>query len=405
MLWDIFVVDELMGAGKTSAVINMIKPGRRPYGHRYIYVTPYLDEVKRIKRECGFYEPKNMGTKTDGFRYLLKNHRCIVTTHALFSLIDSETARLIERGCYRLIMDEAVTPITESDFSQDDYQLAKEGKVASMDNNGLLHWEKPRYDGELNRMKKLCEEGALIGQHVKDFWKCGVMWQLPPSVLRSFYDIHILTYRFRGQLLKYYLDAHGFTYKYKYVRETPNGYELSDSRSYHPHPRYSDLIHVVGDSELNKIGADVHALSKNWYGKPGNLWKAAKGLWGWLDRVARGEASRVLWTAFAATERSMAQRAPIRGFLACNARATNKYAGRDILAYMVNRYPPLQIKTHLRHRGVEIDEDEFALSEMLQWIFRSAIRNGEEIWIYIPSRRMRGLLLSWIKEVDGSAAA
>ena len=404
MLCDIYIVDEVMGAGKTSAMINMIKPGMRPRGHRYIYITPYLDEVKRVKRECGFYEPKNMGTKTDGLRYLLKNRRCIVTTHALFSLIDSETVRLIEEGCYRLIMDEAFVPITESDFTQDDYELAKEGKVASMDSSGLLHWEKPRYDGELNRMKKLCEEGALIGQYVKNFWKCGVMWQLPPKVLRAFYDIHILTYKFGGQLLKYYLDAYGFSYKYKYVRETPDGYELSDRPSRHARPRYGELIHVVGDAELNKLGTDVHALSKNWYGRPGNLQRAQKGLWGWLDAVARGEATRVLWTTFIGAQHPMSRRAPTKGFLACNARATNKYAGRDILAYMVNRYPPLAIKTHLRHRGVEIDEDEFALSEMLQWIFRSAVRNGEEIWIYVPSRRMRSLLLSWIEEVDGSAA-
>ena len=46
----------------------------------------------------------------------------------------------------------------------------------------------------------------------------------------------------------------------------------------------------------------------------------------------------------------------------------------------------------------EIDENKYALSEMIQWIWRSAIRNGEDIYIYIPSRRMRDLLLEWLND-------
>ena len=38
----------------------------------------------------------------------------------------------------------------------------------------------------------------------------------------------------------------------------------------------------------------------------------------------------------------------------------------------------------------------FALSEMLQWIWRSRIRQGESINIYVPSKRMRNLLLDWL---------
>lgn len=393
-----------MGVGKTSAAINMVRPGRRRPGQRYIYITPYLDEVKRVKRECGFHEPKNMGTKTDGLRYLLKRRCCVVTTHALFSLIDRETAELIEDGCYRLIMDEAIIPIEESGFSQDDYEMAAVDKVASVDSKGLLHWDKPRYTGELERMKKLVEEGALIGQAVKNFWKCGVLWQLPPNILNAFYEVYILTYRFKGQLLKYYLDAHGFSYRYKYVRETEDGYELADYRSAHPHPRYGDLIHIVGDEKLNEVGSHVYALSKNWYERDKNIYIARRSLRAWLDAVAKGQANRVMWTAFKQCVPTMIKKVPKRGFLSCNAKATNKYANRDVLAYMINRYMNISVKAVLSRHGIYVEEDEFALSEMLQWIFRSAIRNGEEIWIYIPSRRMRSLLLSWIEEVDGSAA-
>lgn len=45
---------------------------------------------------------------------------------------------------------------------------------------------------------------------------------------------------------------------------------------------------------------------------------------------------------------------------------------------------------------MEIEEDEYALSEMVQLIFRSAIREGNPITVYIPSKKMRELLEDWI---------
>lgn len=47
-----------------------------------------------------------------------------------------------------------------------------------------------------------------------------------------------------------------------------------------------------------------------------------------------------------------------------------------------------------------MDVKRWALSEMIQWIWRSAIRDGEDIYIYIPSERMRNLLSDWIDEVS-----
>ncbi|MEA1973836.1 MAG: hypothetical protein U9N34_11170, partial [Candidatus Cloacimonadota bacterium] len=49
------------------------------------------------------------------------------------------------------------------------------------------------------------------------------------------------------------------------------------------------------------------------------------------------------------------------------------------------------------HHDIKVDQDDYALSEMLQWIFRSGVRNGEVITIYIPSRRMRNLLEEWLE--------
>jgi hypothetical protein len=49
-------------------------------------------------------------------------------------------------------------------------------------------------------------------------------------------------------------------------------------------------------------------------------------------------------------------------------------------------------------KGNNIDKDIFALSEMVQFIWRSAIRNEQQINVYIPSKRMRNLLEQWLND-------
>ena len=43
-------------------------------------------------------------------------------------------------------------------------------------------------------------------------------------------------------------------------------------------------------------------------------------------------------------------------------------------------------------------ENKFALSELVQFVYRSAIRNGKPIDVYIPSKRMRDLFIEWLKK-------
>ena len=48
-----------MGSGKTTTAIDMMN--RSHSNNKYIYITPYLDEIQRIKIKCTdrkFYEPE-----------------------------------------------------------------------------------------------------------------------------------------------------------------------------------------------------------------------------------------------------------------------------------------------------------------------------------------------------------
>ena len=67
------------------------------------------------------------------------------------------------------------------------------------------------------------------------------------------------------------------------------------------------------------------------------------------------------------------------------------------LCYLWNGYYSPVVKDFFIEKGVNIDEDEWALSELVQWMFRSCVREIKPINMYIPSSRMRNLLIKWLE--------
>ena len=86
-------------------------------------------------------------------------------------------------------------------------------------------------------------------------------------------------------------------------------------------------------------------------------------------------------------------------FISHNVRATNKYIDTCNLVYLINRnYNPV-IKRWLISKGIDVNQDIYALAEMIQWVFRSSVRKKEGIRLYVPSKRMRELFQNWINGV------
>jgi hypothetical protein len=91
-----------------------------------------------------------------------------------------------------------------------------------------------------------------------------------------------------------------------------------------------------------------------------------------------------------------------------NTRATNNYHKKFLLAYGINVFIKPEISDFFKDHGVSLDEDLYALSEMIQWIWRSRIREKDPkpIWVFIPSKRMRHLLRYWLSgEMSQKVAA
>ena len=56
------------------------------------------------------------------------------------------------------------------------------------------------------------------------------------------------------------------------------------------------------------------------------------------------------------------------------------------------------VKNFFIQNGVEVDEDKYALSELLQCMWRTSIRDDKPISVLITPSRMRNLLKQWVEE-------
>ncbi|MBD2746167.1 hypothetical protein IC232_05570 [Microvirga sp. BT688] len=66
------------------------------------------------------------------------------------------------------------------------------------------------------------------------------------------------------------------------------------------------------------------------------------------------------------------------------------------LAYLCNVFHNPLIKGYFEDRGITVYEELHALSEMIQWVWRSQIRDSKPIKAFIPSERMRSLFIRWL---------
>ncbi len=400
---NIFIVDEIMGAGKSSAAINYINNSGDE--KRFLVITPYLDEVKRYKDTCcskKFREPyQKKGSKLTGIKELISNGYNIVSTHALFQKFDEEVIELCRTLNYTLIMDEVAEVVQEYDISSDDINVLL-AEFCYLSDNGKLTWkeEKQNYRGKFEEIKNLCNLGGLAIVRGK-----ALMWLFPVEVFKAFNNVYILTYMFNAQIQRYYYDYYNIKYKYIHVALVDGEYQfVNEDQKYNRH-NYQNLINILSHDIMNTIGEGKTSLSKSWYTKYEDsalIEQVKKNTINYFCNIRKCGTKDTIWTTFKDYKTKISGKGYTKGFVPLNMRATNLYRDRCSLAYLVNIFLNPIVKGFFQDHGVTVDEDGYALSEMLQWIWRSAIRDGKEIYIYIPSRRMRELLQKWV--IDNSPA-
>jgi len=397
------IVDCIMGSGKSSAAINYINQSDPE--KKFLVITPYLDEIQRYKQMCHskhFKEPMyNSGTKLDNIKELIRNGNNVVSTHALFHRFDKDLISSCETLGYTLIMDEVTDVVDEYPISNDDIENLLNNYCTLNEITGRIIWKEEwqNYEGKFSDIKEMCNSGSVVlaRGHM-------LLWLFPVEVFNAFEEVYILTYMFSSQIQCYYYNYCNVPYDYLYISgDNINNYSFTSNVSINKIDYdFKNLIHIVDHEKLNIIGKDNHSLSKSWYvnnSKTAIMKKLKNNIVNYFHNIVSSSSNDTLWTTFKDYKAQLSGKGYTKGFLPINARATNLYKERTCLAYLVNIYFNPMIKGFFQDHDVPIDEDGYALSEMLQWIWRSAIREGKEIWIYIPSSRMRTLLKTWI---DGS---
>ena len=274
-------------------------------------------------------------------------------------------------------------------------------QLATEHDDGRIEWLDDSYTGRFYDYKEMANTGSLFRLD------SALLNILNPELLRSFDEVFMLTYLFDGQYQKAYLDFFGFDYNIIGVEQDESGYRFSDKPDAPPPLDYRELIRIVDDPKLNAVGDKHYALSKAWYDRRGydnpEIRKLRNGLKKFFQSIPDGNSETRLWSCFKSDVNKLVDSRTGRfrnNFLQTSARATNQYKSRTDIAYMVNRFADPNIMKFFAKQNVTINPEHFALSEMLQWVWRSAIRDDKPINLYIPSRHMRELLINWINVIN-----
>lgn len=438
----ITVIDAPCGAGKTSWAIQTMKSAQDT---SFIYCTPFLSEIDRVCDACGYHfivEPHNYDTtKIEDFNRLLAEGCNIAVTHSTFINATPETLTLIEQGEYVLLLDEAleesiaefnktssVKNSPEQVIHPGDVKILIDSGLISVAANGKVSWIGSEYpDSKFSELQRLSKLGRLYLARGEL-----ILCLFPPEIFTAFRSVYVMTYLFSGYYLKYYFDLFNIEYELASIKNEDGVYSIVN---YDPlidrlhRQRCKELITICNNERLN-TGYKKGAFSVNWcktnLSNADTVKRIRTDLTYFFTRIAKAKAGNedIMWTCLddwrtklqgkgytcvrqiTAKEKKLppGELRKLEKKLTChipvNSRATNNYNNRWALAYIFNMRINPMVRGFFTDNGITVDEDMMSMASLIQWIFRSSIRNSQPIIIYIPSPRMRQLLCRWLDGLD-----
>lgn len=429
----IVVIDSMCGRGKTQWALQNINAHPN---EAVIYASPLLSELGRvIQGTCnGIIQPDYHGghSKFYDFNRLIEDGESIAVSHSTFTKSTNETANNIHQGKYTLYLDETMDvlvpyqDVADKKLKRGDIDALKDAFI-EVDEAGCVSWKSKSYvnDGfEYGEIERLAKLGCLLFLGDTLF-----VWEFPISVFNAFEQVYVMSYMFDGSILKAYLDYHGLEYTKMQVERSGAEYSLvpythddADVQTFQTLiSRYTPPAKAKRYTSTN--------LSSTWYKNniKGRSCASATTLRtstinNYLRNVCKAKAKQIMWCCpkdykskieedgwkftrrLTKEERDLPKveqeklKQQISCFVSSNARGTNEYADRDVLVYACNLYPNPYIQKFFAEHGVHLDADAFALSALIQWVWRSAIRKIEPqpIQLYIVSRRVSDLFEQWL---------
>lgn len=413
------ICDAIMGSGKTSATITYINSHPEK---RFLYITPYLPEAKRVADGCpnaGFIEPSEKKpeygfSKSKHALSLIETGMNVASTHQAMLYFTSETFEKLREMNYCVIIDEEISVLQEAeDITYEDVKMAEAAGYVTEDRPGEYVLTGKEYGhGKFTHMFRMMASRPLIcmtdttkkdaGKYTKLWY-----WAFSTELFKQVEEVIILTYLFKDSELDMFLRIHGFEYSIIGIRRTEDGgYEFSDKPDYVPEytKHLKEMIHIENSDKLNAVGTNFTALSKNWFHtKDDEVITLKNNIYNFFRHKTKSKSNERMCGKYKEHWGKIRNKGYWNSDVVFTQKSSNEYRDRFVLVYPVNLFANRHIRNYYAEQGCNYSDDHYALSTMVQWIWRSAIRDGKEIYIYIPSKRMRDLLINWIEEVSQNA--
>lgn len=401
------VIDSMCGTGKSTKIFEIMREQyKRGKDKKFLYITPFLSEIdERIPKELpemDFWTPENKGKGKIGDLYsLIKQGKNVASTHALFGNLTPELVDILIEKQYVLVIDEAISCVGLLDKSlvpTDTRDLLRSGMVkVNVEKRNQLSWNEddyPSHDGRYAFVRNLCNLGVVYC-----FADTFLMFEYPPKLLSELSEVWVLTYLFNGSDMRCWLDLNDISYKI--VDNNALGLRSeSDIKQI-----VRDNLDLLSNRNLDKKQQRPTTLSKGWFTKAKKEEiDSYKAMLRSCVVSQKAKAGEIFWTTYKDCQQRMQGTGYTKGvsddmpaFLPMNIRATNDYRNYTLCMYAVNIFKnPVEVN-YLKENGIEVDEDTFALSEMIQFIWRGAIRQGKPMKVLILSQRMKKLLEDWME--------
>ncbi|GAA0204085.1 hypothetical protein GCM10009123_09230 [Kangiella japonica] len=411
------IYDSVMGSGKSTFIIEHLNSVKTPF----IICVERQSEVDRlaqgIKGAVALSDLKKSSKKP--MLELLKNclaeRKSIISTHQLMALWDEAVKAYVREYGYELYLDETLSGILEpmSISKRDVSKLIEEGKLVVNTQGSLDKVEvvRPFLDRYQKYERTIRNKDCYLSS-------TGILIEAPkPDFITSFKKVTVLTYLFEGSLMWAYFKLHGIKYQLLSILDGKPVPHKEPSGS-----QFSELI-TIYEGKHNGQRSDS-SYSKNWYKREANLKKAMKQLRQVVDNSCyrklhiaytvhgclkdtfhhQSFSNKVINRKYHGPDRNKLspEEMELVTLLPQNMRGSNDFAHKRFMAYMVNTYMKPPVINLLRDSCMfEEDElktlqDNYALSQLIQWLWRGCIRKGEPMTVYIPSKRMRELFKTWL---------
>lgn len=419
-----------MGKGKSNFLIQTIinNPDKK-----YIYVTPFLSEVQRVlykvndnidynpEDKVQFSKPRSRkkgdrileptvikNKKLEGFRQLIKYGSSIVTTHSLISSFDLDIQDMISVGGYTLVLDEVVEVVHPFSFPSESDKQTFFAHFGYVGDDGYLCWNSELYPpedykGRFSDIMTLCVNRNLLLINGTVY-----LWEMPVNIFKNFEEVYILTFLFKGSYQKHYFDL--FKVDYDYYSIENNKLIEYKPLSKEDRNEIKNLINIY-EGHLNNIGEKPYSFSSSWYSKNITVKDKKESVYiesvknttyNYFKHIAKGSSELNMWSCFKTYKNLISGKGYTKGYLEYNVRATNAFRHKKNIAYLVNIFPHPSMVQYFKQKDIELDSDNYALSIMLQFIWRSRIRQQDlpfedrNINLFLPSLRMRNILINFL---------